>query len=135
MTNIITLIPIGLFLLIFLMLLGRFILFRRVAQKEYKRFSTLLGSSKETLTQEDLILEMARSYEKSGNREKAIEHYDLYLFKKKSSDPEILFTIGNLYGIESLDKAREYWGKSAEQGYQPAIEMLNSIDESEKNLS
>jgi len=107
----------------------------RVAKKEYKRMQTLFGSSKDKLTQEDLILEMAKSYEAAENKEKAIEHYELYLFKKRSSDPEILYKIGKLYGIDNINKAKEYWEKASQAGHQEATELLNTVNQSEKSLS
>lgn len=122
-------------LVVLMMIVIRVMIFRRVATKEYKRFSTLFSSSKNKMTQEDLILEMAKSYESSGKKEKAIEYYELYLYKKRVSDPEILFKIGNLFGVEETAKAREFWEKAAQAGHQPAIDLLKTLNDSDQILS
>jgi len=124
-----------LLILVVVFLLLRFLILGRVAKKEYKRIQTLFGSSKDKLTQEDLILEMAKSYEIAENKKKAIEHYELYLFKKRSSDPEILYKIGNLYGVDNINKAKEYWEKASQAGHQEATELLKTVNQSEKSLS
>lgn len=85
----------------------------------------------EPLTAMDLWLEMARSYEKSGDIEKALEHYELYIFKKRPNDPEIYFHVGNLFGKESLKEATVYWQQAADMGYQPAIELLEEFEVTE----
>ena len=134
LVRLVALLPIAL-LVVLMFVVIRFMVFRRVAKKEYKRFSTLFGSSRDKMTQEDLILEMAKSYETSGKKEKAIEYYELYLYKKRVSDPEILFKIGNLYGIEETAKAREFWEKAAKGGHKPAIDLLKSLNDSDDTLS
>ncbi len=119
---------IGIFLFLYLLL--HFSVLKRAAKKDSKRLSALFKNSGNSINQEELILEMAESYEKAGRKEKAIEHYELYLFKKNSSDPEILFKIGNLYGIESFEKAKEFWQKAADRGYPEAERMMESLRDS-----
>jgi tetratricopeptide (TPR) repeat protein len=106
-------------------------IFKKAVKSDTKRLSSLLPKSGNGLSQEELILEMADSYEKSGNKEKAIEHYELYLYKKNVEDPEILFKIGNLYGMEEYDKAVSYWQRAADKAYKPAIELIASLDHEE----
>lgn len=103
----------------------------KAAKKDFKRISKWIDKSGDAVTQEELILQMAESYEKVGKRDKAIEHYDLYLFKKKIPEPDILFRIGNLYGMESYDKAKEYWEKAAEHGHREAAELLESLNKAQ----
>ncbi|MCB5230717.1 MAG: tetratricopeptide repeat protein [Candidatus Cloacimonas sp.] len=86
------------------------------------------GYSEPEITTDDLWLEMARSYEKSGDVEKALEHYELYIFKKRPNNPEIYFHVGNLFGKESLKEATDYWQQAADMGYQPAIEALEEFE-------
>lgn len=101
--------------------------FRKAIKKDKARISTLFKSSEGGLSEEYLILEMAESYDKKGNKEKAIEYYDLYLYKLKTPDPEIMFRIGNLYGMEAYDKAMEYWKKAADMGYKQAQDIVESV--------
>jgi len=114
--------------LIFFYIVIHTMIFKRAIKSDTKRLSSLLPKSGNGLSQEELILEMAASYEKSGNREKAIEHYELYLYKKREEDPEILFKIGNLYGVEEYDKAIDYWKRAADKAYKPAIDLIASLD-------
>lgn len=121
--------PIGLIIGVFIVfyLLFRFFIIKKAAKKDFKRLLTWIGKSGDSITQEELILEMAASYEKAGKKDKAIKHYELYLYKKKENDPEILFRIGNLYGMESFDKALEYWQKSARLGHEESKEVLKTL--------
>ncbi len=85
-----------------------------------------------TLAEERLLLEAADSYEKAGRTEKAIENYELYLYKSDSEDPAIFYKLGNLYGLENQEKANYYWEKAAKSGYQPAIDRMDVADKSPK---
>jgi|GEM_PF-4451519 len=128
--HILPLITVVIVLIIFYIVIHTMI-FKKAVKSDTKRLSSLLPKSGNGLSQEELILEMADSYEKSGNKEKAIEHYELYLYKKNVEDPEILFKIGNLYGMEEYDKAVSYWQRAADKAYKPAIELIASLDHEE----
>ncbi len=89
--------------------------------------------SSEKMIAEQLLLDAAASYEKVGNIEKAIESYELYLYKSGSNDPFIHFKIGNLYGMERKDAAYSYWKKAADNGLQEAINLIAKLDNKETN--
>lgn len=103
-----------------------FILSKMFKKRRTRNTPTSIDTMNNT-TAEDLWLEMAQSYEKSGNIEKALEHYEIYLFKSKSADAELHFHVGNLFGKEAIESAVKYWKEAASLGYQPAIDKLMNL--------
>jgi len=66
----------------------------------------------------EILKIMAKSYEKKGDIDKAIQYYKLYINEFPNDDfvPEAMFNIGcNLKGKESFKEASEYFVKFAEQ--------------------
>lgn len=117
-----TIIPFIFLGLIFILFIWA-IIFMKGLKRDKKRLTTLFSDDKGKLDHEMLYLEMARSYERKGNIDKAIEYYFLFL-RKFPGNAEVFYKVGNLLSKKSPQEASEYWEKAASLGFEPAIQKL-----------
>lgn len=67
-----------------------------------------------------------------GKKRDFTEAFKWYMLAADQGDQVAMFNLGGLYeygdGVEkNMDKAKEWYQKSADAGYQPAIDVLNSL--------
>ena len=116
------------FLALIVMLIIWAIIFMKGLKQDKKRLTTLFFDDKDSFSQDELYIEMAKSYENKGDFDKALEYYYIYL-RKVPHNGEICYHVGNLLKDKKPEEAVEYWERAAKYGHKEAIEKLRKINE------